>query len=226
VVGTPGIEPANHELELRLSYANLAGVERFYYIDLFSGIFNMRLIKFIIVWLMIVGISMNMVWIMLFTTGSVDEEHFSFVFHLAAEAITAFIANIVSISLLQKREWASTSMFLSLGLITSASAGAGGFYIFEHGEIMFFLVLEAFAIVTVVLFLLCYFNNSVNVHSINDTSWKKFTKLVNFGLGLSSYVILNSAAAFGEDGNWIMAFVHVFSSLLLFYIHYKLVGED
>lgn len=183
--------------------------------------------KIAAVWMIFVGLSIALLWIILFSTNSVNESHISFVFHLAAEGITAFFGIFVGFTLLLNKKNVGPSLFLSLGLIIASSAGAGGFYLAEMGDIMFFAILEAIALISFLLFLILYFSGSMTLSEISIGTKQfdsEFSKLINFALGLAIYTILNGSTSFGEDGNWIMVAVHVVSTILLLYIHMISLG--
>ncbi len=174
------------------------------------------------IWLVFVGISISLLWIILFSTNSVNESHISFVLHLAAEAITALFGLYVGLSHLIRKTVVRSTMFFTLGLILASSAGAGGYYLSEMGDITFFALLETIALITLVLFVMLYRSEQVILDEITIGSARmdsNFSKFVNFSLGLAVYVSLNSATYFGESGNWIMVLIHVLTVLSLLHIH-------
>jgi len=174
------------------------------------------------IWLVFVGISISLLWIILFSTNSVNESHISFVLHLAAEAITALFGLYVGLSHLIRKTVVRSTMFFTLGLILASSAGAGGYYLSEMGDITFFALLETIALITLALFVMLYRSEQVILDEITIGSARmdsNFSKFVNFSLGLAVYVSLNSATYFGESGNWIMVLIHVLTVLSLLHIH-------
>ncbi|MFW9918423.1 MAG: hypothetical protein ACFFED_02410 [Candidatus Thorarchaeota archaeon] len=174
------------------------------------------------IWFVFVGISITSLWIILFLTSSVNESHISFILHLSAEGITAFFGLYVGLTHLLGGKVIRPTMFFTLGLILASSAGAGGYYLAEMGDIGFFLLLETIALITMTLFIILYKNESIQlaVISIGSTQMdSRLSKLINFSIGLAVYVSLNSATYFGESGNWFMVLVHIVTTLSLLYIH-------
>ncbi len=174
------------------------------------------------IWLIFVGISIALLWLILFATNSVNETDISFVLHLTAEAITAIFGLYVGVSSLFGKKSVRPTMFFALGLMVASSAGAGGYYLAEMGDLAFFMLLESIALITALLFVILYVNEQVFLAGISIGSQQmdaKFSKFVNFALGLAVYTTLNSSTYFGESGNWIMVLIHVVTAISLLYIH-------
>ncbi|MBD3408141.1 MAG: hypothetical protein GF411_18615 [Candidatus Lokiarchaeota archaeon] len=94
-----------------------------------------------------VGISMIMLWTMLFATGQIPElqtEFFRIIAHILAEVATAILLLLSAIGLEKKTRWADKIFIFALGALFYTLIASPGYYIhFEIAPIavMFFVLL-------------------------------------------------------------------------------------
>lgn len=167
--------------------------------------------KFLGIFFFILGISIISVWgilIIVDKVPNIQEEFIDFIFHWSSELFLAILSIVIAISLFMKKKWTKKAIFFNLGMAISSTFNAVFYYIFGELDLTMVLFIGSFFIISLICLIKSFY-----FYKIDNIKNQKLYKFGLFNLGLLTYLLINIAGSFGQQGNWWSAFI-----LLIFLI--------